>query len=131
MSNSINIVIIGTGNVAYHIADSFKVNHDIKLLQVFNHRNTKEAKRYAQHFNCNLVTSYSAINTKADLYIIAVKDDAIVEVLKNLTLLKLKGIVVHTSGSIDVNVLKQASESVGVYYPLQPNPGAESLRRYR
>lgn len=119
MSNSINIVIIGTGNVAYHIADSFKVNHDIKLLQVFNHRNTKEAKRYAQHFNCNLVTSYSAINTKADIYVIAVKDDAIAEVTKNLAPLKLKGIVVHTSGSIDVNVLKQASESVGVYYPLQ------------
>ena len=119
MSNSINIVFIGTGNVAYHIADSFKVNHDIKLLQVFNHRNTKEAKRYAQYFNCNLVTSYSAINTKADVYIIAVKDDAIVEVVKNLAALKLKGIVVHTSGSIDMKALQQTSESIGVYYPLQ------------
>jgi predicted short-subunit dehydrogenase-like oxidoreductase (DUF2520 family) len=119
LSNSINIVIIGTGNVAYHIADSFKVNQHIQLLQVFNHRNTKGAKRYAQNFNCNLVTSYNAINTNADLYIIAVKDDAIAEVVKNLATLKLKGIVVHTSGSIDMNVLKRASESIGVYYPLQ------------
>lgn len=119
MSNIINIVIIGTGNVAYHVADSFKVNHDIKLLQVFNHQNTKKAKRYAQHFNCNLVTSYSALNTKADIYVTAVKDDAIVEVVKNLAPIKLKGIVVHTSGSVDMKVLKQASESVGVYYPLQ------------
>lgn len=119
MSNSINIVIIGTGNVAYHIADSFTANQHLQLLQVFNHRNTKEAKRYAEHFNCNLVTSYTAINTKADVYIIAVKDDAIVEVVKNLAALKLKGIVVHTSGSIDIKILMQASESIGVYYPLQ------------
>ncbi len=119
MSNSIKIVIIGTGNVAYHIADSYKVNQHIQLLQVFNQRNTKGAKRYAQNFNCNLVSSYNAINTNADLYIIAVKDDAIAEVVKNLETLKLKGIVVHTSGSIDMNVLKQSSESIGVYYPLQ------------
>jgi predicted short-subunit dehydrogenase-like oxidoreductase (DUF2520 family) len=119
LSNSINIVIIGTGNVAYHIADSFKKHQNITLLQVFNHQNTKEAKRYAQHFAINLATSYNAINTNADIYIIAVKDDAIVEVVKNLTLLKLKGIVVHTSGSVEMKTLMQASESIGVYYPLQ------------
>lgn len=114
-----SIVIIGTGNVAYHLADSFKANNDLKLLQVFNHRNTKEAKRYAQHFNCDLAITYKTINPYADLYIIAVKDDAIAEVVKNLIPLKLNGIVVHTSGSIDLAVLKGVSKNTGVYYPLQ------------
>lgn len=111
--------------MAYHIADSFKLHADLKLLQVFNHRNTKEAKRYSKDFNCDLVTIYNTINPKADLYIIAVKDDAIAEVAKNLIPLKLKGIVVHTSGSVDMQILKSVSPSIGVYYPLQTfYPGA-------
>jgi predicted short-subunit dehydrogenase-like oxidoreductase (DUF2520 family) len=52
------------------------------------------------------VTDYSAIHQKADIYIIAVKDDAIAEVVKKLMPLKLTGLVVHTSGSVEVNVLK-------------------------
>jgi predicted short-subunit dehydrogenase-like oxidoreductase (DUF2520 family) len=119
LSNPFNIVIIGTGNVAYHIADSFRVNINLNLIQVFNHRNTKGAKRYSREFNCDLVTAYNAINPNADLYIIAVKDDAIAEVAKNLIPLKLNGIVVHTSGSVDMKVLKSTSSNTGVYYPLQ------------
>lgn len=119
MTKSLNIVIIGTGNVATHIAHSFRANQNVNLLQVFNHRISKDARQFSKQFNCNLVTDYAAINKSADIYIIAVKDDAIAEVVKNLTPLKLKGIVVHTSGSFDMNVLKAASPKIGVYYPLQ------------
>lgn len=119
MSKSLNIVIIGTGNVAYHIAQSFQSHKNISLLQTFNHRNTKESKSFSKTFACSLVTDYAKINPSADLYIIAVKDDAIAEVAKQLISLKLKGLVAHTSGSIEMNVLKNASKSIGVYYPLQ------------
>lgn len=112
-------MIIGIGNVAYHIADSYSGVNSINLIQVFNHRNSKEAKQFSKQFQCDLVSDYSSINTQADVYIIAVKDDAIVEVVKNVSLLKLKGIVVHTSGSVDLSVLKKASQNIGVYYPLQ------------
>lgn len=118
MSN-VKIVIIGTGNIAYHLADSFKPSKDLNLVQVFNQRNSSNAKNYAKHFQCDLVTNYSSINLNADLYIIAVKDDAIVEVVKSLIPLKLKGMVVHTSGSMDLAILKNVSPSIGVYYPLQ------------
>lgn len=112
-------MLIGTGNVAWHIADSFRNNIHIHLLQVFNHRISKEAKQFSKHFDTDLITDYKAIAQTADLYIIAVKDDAIVEVIKQLTPLKLKGLVVHTSGSMDVSVLKAASSTTGVYYPLE------------
>jgi len=119
LAKVLNIVIIGIGNVAYHIADSYSGVNSINLIQVFNHRNSKEAKQFSKQFQCDLVSDYSSINTQADVYIIAVKDDAIVEVVKNVSLLKLKGIVVHTSGSVDLSVLKKASQNIGVYYPLQ------------
>lgn len=119
MSQKLNIVVIGTGNVAYHIVKSFSNSNILNVAQVFNHRNSKEAKQFSKQFNCDLVSDYSAINEDADIYIIAVKDDAILEVAKNLATLKLKGIVVHTSGSIHLSVLKNASQNIGVYYPLQ------------
>ncbi|MCE9539162.1 MAG: DUF2520 domain-containing protein, partial [Bacteroidetes bacterium] len=57
------------------------------------------------------------IDTTADIYIIAVNDDAIIEVTK---LLRLKNkIVVHTSGSVEMNILKPISKNIGVFYPLQ------------
>ncbi len=112
-------MIIGTGNVAYNIAQSFQSINLVNLIQVLNHRNSRESKQFSKQFHCNLVTDYSAINKNADIYIIAVKDDAIAEVVKNLLPLKLTGIVVHTSGSVDVSILKSVSQKVGVYYPLQ------------
>jgi len=119
LTKPLNIVIIGTGNVATHIAQSFQSFNHVNLVQIFNHRNSRESKLFSKQFNCDLVTDYLAINKNADVYIIAVKDDAIAEVVKNLMPLKLKGILVHTSGSVDVSVLKIASQNIGVYYPLQ------------
>jgi len=119
LSKSLNIVIIGTGNVAHHVAESFQSKTHINFLQVFNHRRSKEAKQFSKHFKCDLVSDYKLIHQKADVYIIGVKDDVIVEVAKQLTVLKLKGLVVHTSGSVGLEVLKNVSPSIGVYYPLQ------------
>jgi predicted short-subunit dehydrogenase-like oxidoreductase (DUF2520 family) len=119
LTKPLNIVIVGTGNVATHIGHSFQSIDHVNLIQVFNHRNSRESKQFSKQFHCDLVSNYSSINTQADIYIIAVKDDAIAEVVKNIMPLKLRGIVVHTSGSVDMFVLINASQNIGVYYPLQ------------
>lgn len=119
LEKQLNIVIIGTGNVAYHITESLQCKENIRLLQVFNHRNSKEANLFCKKFGCTLAINYTAINSSADMYIIAVKDDAIAEVVKNLSPLNLKGIVLHTSGSTDMKILQPVSQNIGVYYPLQ------------
>lgn len=119
MTHTTNIVIIGTGNVAYHIANSFQSTKTLNLLQAFNHRNSKEAKQFSKQFHCDLVTDVTDINPNADVYIIAVKDDVIAEVVKKIKPLRLKGIVAHTSGSMDMSVLKTGAKNIGVYYPLQ------------
>lgn len=54
----------------------------------------------------------------ADLYIIAVSDSAVEEVAKNLP--KVDGVVVHTTGSVPMNVLKNIDcKGYGVLYPFQ------------
>jgi predicted short-subunit dehydrogenase-like oxidoreductase (DUF2520 family) len=119
LNNPLNIVIIGTGNVANHFANAFRTIENFHLTQVFNHQNSRKAQLFAKQFQCDLITDYAAINSTADLYIIAVKDDAINQVVVNLIPLHLKGIVVHTSGSMAIEVLEKAASSVGVLYPLQ------------
>lgn len=79
MTHTTNIVIIGTGNVAYHIANSVQSTKTLNLLQVFNHRDSNEAKQFSKQFYCDLVTNFVDINPNADVYIIAVKDDVIAE----------------------------------------------------
>ncbi len=119
MNLKTNIILIGTGNVATHIAESFQATPSVKLLQAFNHRVSKQTKAFALMYQCSVVSDYTQLNTTADMYIIAVKDDAISEVVKNLIPLNLKGMIVHTSGSVDRTILHQASKQIGVYYPLQ------------
>lgn len=119
MSKPLHIVLIGTGNVAGHMAASFSENGKARLIQVFNHRLTKRAKEFAANFRVPLVSTYGKLETEADLYILCVRDSALPEVVAELSALNLKGTVVHTSGSVDMNVLKSASRHTGVYYPLQ------------
>ena len=119
MAKPLNIIIIGTGNVSSHLADSFQKTKQAKLVQAFNHQTSKKTTIYSKQYHCEVVTDYKKIKADADIYIIAVKDDAIAEVVKNLLPLKLQGLVVHTSGSVDVSVLKNVSKQIGVYYPLQ------------
>lgn len=114
-----NIVIIGTGNLASHLALFISQHSDLNLNQLFNHRKTKEATLLAKQSNCDLVSKYNEIVTEADLYIICVNDDSIEEVAKNLIPLKIKNLVVHTSGSIDLLTLTNVSKQIGVFYPLQ------------
>lgn len=105
------IIIIGSGNVAYHLAKAFTENK-IPIHQIFG-RNQVALEEISIELNIPYSTDVLA---EADLYIISVKDDAIAEVsamIKNKNAL-----VAHTSGSTSKNIL------VGEYrkssfYPLQ------------
>lgn len=112
------IVIIGAGNMAWHLAALFGTTGN-RIVQVFNHRLSKQAKSLAATSGAALVTQYNRVDPSADVYIICVKDEAIAEVAKKLESLKLKGLVLHTSGSSDMELLKGASKQYGVFYPLQ------------
>lgn len=110
-----NIVLIGAGNVATHLGLALKKsNHTI--LEVYSKHNPS-AIELAEKLKCPSTTSLNEINQNADIYIISVKDDAIANVAEHLHLND--KIIVHTSGSVDINVIKSCSKNYGVFYPLQ------------
>lgn len=90
----ISVVIIGKGNVGIHVYKAFLNADGIRVTQI-NSRNLE-----------NVPT--------ADVTIIAVSDDAIAEVSSKVK----NSFVVHTSGSVSMNSLKNKTDR-GVFYMLQ------------
>ncbi|MFZ1262705.1 MAG: Rossmann-like and DUF2520 domain-containing protein [Chitinophagaceae bacterium] len=110
-----DIVIIGSGNVAAVLGRKFKAaGHTI--LQVVS-RNSKMASALAYEWDTVSTNYKSQTNKKADVYIIAVSDEAIDDITIDF---RLPGkIVAHTAASVPKEVLKNVSEHYGVFYPLQ------------
>jgi len=90
----ISVVIIGSGNVATHLAATFLKVDTIVMTQI-NSRNLNSIP-------------------PADVTIVAVSDNAISEVSSKIT----NSFVVHTSGSVALEALKNTGTK-GVFYPLQ------------
>jgi predicted short-subunit dehydrogenase-like oxidoreductase (DUF2520 family) len=107
----IKIVLLGTGNVATHLYKAFKKNDSTEVIQVYN-RSHKNLEKF------NEVTTTTSISKlkKADIYIIAISDDSIMELSKKLQLRKM--LVVHTSGSMPLETISNQNRR-GVFYPLQ------------
>lgn len=105
------IVLIGSGNVAFHLAKAFTQN-GITLKQIFG-RNEKELQIISEETHVPYSTQFLE---KAELYILAVSDSAVEEVsqwIKNE-----QCIVAHTSGSLPKEILKGKYRKAS-FYPLQ------------
>ncbi|MDD2986567.1 Rossmann-like and DUF2520 domain-containing protein [Flavobacterium sp.] len=108
----ISMVLLGSGNVAQHLIASFLKSETVKIVQVFARDPSK-----VNHLidNENITSNYSALK-KADIYLIAVSDNAIASVSDQLPFEE--RLVVHTSGSMPMTILNEKNKR-GVFYPLQ------------
>ncbi len=104
-------VIIGSGNVAYHLAKAFTQNN-IEVSQIFG-RNTVELSKISDEFNIPYSTEKLI---DADFYLISVSDSA-VETISEL-IKSDKALVAHTSGSLPMEILKGNYRKAS-FYPLQ------------
>lgn len=110
------VVMIGAGNLATQLSLAFN-EKGLHCLQVYS-RKTESAQQLAIQLNAEFTNQLSDLRTDADIYIIAVKDSAIPEVLENLKPGR-NSLIVHTAGSIPMNILEGITENTGVFYPLQ------------
>jgi len=110
-----NIVCIGSGNVATHLAIAFKAM-GAEIVQVWS-KDSRNAEILAALTKAKPIQSWAELDRSADCYVIAVKDDVIATVAAHLK--GVKGIVVHTSGATAMDALAGAGSGYGVLYPLQ------------
>ena len=108
----IRVSIIGSGNVAQHLIVAFSKTTDIELVQVFTRKNTAVADLINPD---KIYTNFNDV-IAADLFIIAITDDAITEVSAAIPFSN--ELVVHTSGSVSIEAINNKNRQ-GVFYPLQ------------
>jgi len=108
----IKVVILGGGNVAYHLTNQLLNNTSVELVQVYN--KTIESLQYLKN-KTSITTNISELKD-ADIYVIAVSDNAISELSSKLNFQN--KLVVHASGSVAINEL-QSNSNKGVFYLLQ------------
>jgi len=108
-------VIIGSGNVATHLAMALQ-KKGIIISQVYS-KTSANAELLAKKLDTSFTTHTSGIDRNADIYIYALKDSSFLNLLKRFDLPKT--IHVHTSGSIPLKDFYGYAERFGVFYPLQ------------
>lgn len=109
------ITIVGSGNVATHLAAAFK-NAGHFIVQIYS-RDIQNASLLAYHVKAEAIDNLEQIDSVTDLFVIAVKDDAIEPIAAELA--KYNKLIVHTSGATDLQTLLKYTQNAGVFYPLQ------------
>ncbi|MBN1820218.1 MAG: DUF2520 domain-containing protein [Prolixibacteraceae bacterium] len=112
---SLSCVLIGAGNLATHLGEVLK-QKGFNILQVYS-RTQNSAKNLAERLNATFTTSPQSIIHSCDFFIIALKDEAVKQVLPSVEFNN--KLILHCSGSLPLSVLNGFSENTGVLYPLQ------------
>lgn len=113
-----SITIIGTGNVAWHLAPALeRAGHIIN--EVYG-RSAEKALLLQERLNNPLIAaSLDFSQSESTLFIIAVSDNAI-DTVASAIVLPEQAILVHTSGTVPMTRLQVTGlNNIGVFYPLQ------------
>lgn len=108
----ISVVLLGGGNVATHLYRAFKASDHVTIHQWYN----RHIDRISTYQNEVSITDSISELKDADVYIIAVSDDAVAALSENLPFQD--RFIVHTSGARSLYDLDKKNRR-GVFYPLQ------------
>ena len=115
----IRVSILGSGNVATHLANALLKADDVELVQIYS-RNIEAIEQFKNDVE---ITDVLQNLIPVDVTIIAISDDVIAEFSNQLNV---NGIVAHTSGSVAMANLND-SLTKGIFYPLQTFSKDKSL----
>lgn len=112
MSKHYRISIIGAGNLAWHLAQELE-KADHLIIEVFS-RKLKNARALTSRlYDALPIDKLNFSSSNAEVFIIAVTDDALPEVVSKIVLPE-NAVAAHTSGSFSIR-----NPEMGVFYPLQ------------
>lgn len=110
-----NIVMLGAGNVATHFSKALQ-QKGYNITQVYS-KTTASAKALAELLSAPYTTEINNVNTAADIYIYALKDNALEEIIHKISIPD--AIHLHTAGSVNIDVFEGRARHFGVIYPMQ------------
>ena len=111
------VVLIGAGNVATHLGRALqRTGHRVR--QVYS-RTEASASALAGELGTSFTTSLEEVRTDARLYIVALKDSALQELLPAIVKGREGALFVHTAGSMPMELWQGVAWRYGVLYPMQ------------
>ena len=116
MSNP-NVTIIGTGNLATHLARNIE-KAGFRVSEVFGRNKSKAHFIANQLYDSKAVNDLDFSNSKATLFFICVSDTAI-EQVTNEMIVPENGILIHCSGATSIKAISKNDVEYGVFYPIQ------------
>ncbi len=112
---NLNMVLVGAGNVATHLGRAWH-KAGVKVLQVYS-RTQSMAVLLAEELGAEAISDTRKIMLSADVVVFSLRDNSYAEVLQGLNFGNT--LLLHTSGSLDMQILTYCSSQIGVIYPLQ------------
>jgi len=109
------IVVLGSGNVAARLSIALQLA-GLEIKQIYG-RNIRHAETLAIHLGTKWTNDLKAVIPSADLYLLCISDDALTDVIGSFPF-KNK-LLVHTSGTISMDVFQNIQNNYGIFYPLQ------------
>ncbi len=112
------VVIIGCGNVAWHFAKRLRQTAGCSV-SVYNHKKNPVLRRFSAQLKCATSVGLENIERDAAVYLICVADRFVNAVSRKIHCDRRDALVAHTSGSLELEVLRSEGGKKAVIYPLQ------------
>ncbi|NQU84632.1 MAG: DUF2520 domain-containing protein [Mariniphaga sp.] len=112
---SLKCVLIGAGNLATHLGEELKCK-GFQIVQVYS-RTKESAQILANKVSASYTTDPKEITQLCEVFIVALKDDALSHILLEVNFAN--KLIIHCSGSLHISAINKFSENTGVIYPLQ------------
>ena len=111
------IAMIGAGNLATNLAKAlYAKGHEI--IEVYS-RTMESARELASCVEATPRNDINDVTCDADIYILALKDSVLGDIIPPLCEGRIDSVFVHTAGSVSIDVFKGHAIRYGVVYPMQ------------
>lgn len=117
MEKPIDTVVIGSGNVASVVVPALERSGAVSVRQIYSPTPEHAMRLAGRLLNAEAVSRIENVVPDAELYLVAVKDDAIARIASDTE--RNDAVWLHTSGGVESSVFSTLSDSYGVFYPLQ------------
>ena len=112
-----NITLIGAGNLATQLGIAAReAGHAI--IQVYSHT-LCNATALAEQCGAQAIDSLSKLSDTADIYVVAVKDAVLADVVSEACRGREEEVFAHTAGSMPIDIFNGQARHYGVLYPMQ------------
>lgn len=120
------IVLLGAGNVAYHLALGLRESTAYRVVQVYSRQRMRADEVVSLLPGAEATDSLSEIMPDADIYLYALSDGALPAVWEAMP--QTAGVWIHTAGSVALEAMQRVHGRSAVLYPLQTfSRGAELI----